>query len=495
MRIDKVFTEQINLNIRSSSGIFDRFSIGDIFHARVVDFTANELILKLTDGTLFSAATVLPKDVYPGELLTFLVKNKDGGKLILEQQVAVSISNSEEQAIQAASRINTGPDPSLETSENINNSAAQAIQVAAGSNKSADTAIRVSESVNDNADPAIGVSASINNNADPTIQTASRINNNAEQTIQVKIQGQGQPLEINPALRQLMDGKFTLGKELEELFRLIEQAYGGTQSDKDTLNEENTLLKENPLIEGSELILESVPIKKDAPNKRNIHTKENALIEENIPGKENGLIKEIRKIIESMFVKADKTLIEKGINVEEIQKDILQKIDVLSKIISNSKSPFKSEIDKKIYSIKQSIRFMSEMKNYIYFQLPLITHNNRSTGEIYIMQRRNKKKKLDPENTTMLISLETANLGRIDSLINISGKRVYVSMSVERQDIIDYLKQHADKLYESLFDKGWRLSDVKYKLTRKEIPYIISAKKASGKPDELGRGISIDYRL
>ncbi len=482
---------QNNAGIRNSSDVYGRFSPGDVFHALVVDFTSKELILKLMDGTLFSAVTVLPRDVRPGEVLTFLVRNKDGGKLVLEQQVVSSITN------------HTGS----------------------------------------------------------TAQTKT-------QGLTVQAKTQGPSLEIDPVIKQFIDTKLAINRELEELFRLVEQACGGNRSgqdtlinsDKDALIYENTyvmesgtvkqiipvgedgLFEENTHIEGNApdresangIIEENAPGRESIPDKGNILFTESSLIKENTsvkqnvlieestlikvnhiteenvpveeitPGKENAFVKEIRKMMESMFVRGGKTLTEKEINIDQVQKDIFYKLDVIIEIIRNAKDPvdslLKDEINQKISHIRKNISLMSEIKDCIIFQIPLPSGSKRMPGEIYIMQRKRRRKNPYPKNTTVFISLKTENLGKIDSLISISGKRVSIRMSVKKQAVADHIKKHISMLDESLSAKGWKLADMK--LTMEEfkegMPYHKNSLKTVGHSSPFngsGIGRTIDCRL
>ncbi|NLG89965.1 MAG: flagellar hook-length control protein FliK, partial [Clostridiaceae bacterium] len=82
MRIES--SENVLIQQTGALDILSRLDTGDTLRARVVDITANELLLKLFDGTLINAGTMTPIDAKKGELLDFIVKNKVNNQLFLE---------------------------------------------------------------------------------------------------------------------------------------------------------------------------------------------------------------------------------------------------------------------------------------------------------------------------------------------------------------------------------------------------------------------------
>jgi hypothetical protein len=109
------------------------------------------------------------------------------------------------------------------------------------------------------------------------------------------------------------------------------------------------------------------------------------------------------------------------------------------------------------------------------------------------MKKDSKKKAIDPENVTMFISLDTVNLGKIDSLLNISKKNISLNMRLENAEIINFIKQNYKDLYYRLSEKGYKLVDVKYRLHGEEAN-IITVKEIVKKETQ-SNSISIDCRL
>ncbi|MDP4181120.1 MAG: hypothetical protein Q8942_08525, partial [Bacillota bacterium] len=86
-----------SINIKEIAGKLD---IGDVVKARILDISANELVLKLRDGSVLKAASMAPLEVVKGQLVDFIVKNKSDNQLFIEtfkSNDAPSGSNVEEQ--------------------------------------------------------------------------------------------------------------------------------------------------------------------------------------------------------------------------------------------------------------------------------------------------------------------------------------------------------------------------------------------------------------
>jgi len=57
------------------------------------------------------------------------------------------------------------------------------------------------------------------------------------------------------------------------------------------------------------------------------------------------------------------------------------------------------------------------------------------------LKRNNGRKRIDPQNATVFLSLDTENLGQVDSLISVNKKNVSLNFSLKKNEIIDYIKE------------------------------------------------------
>ncbi|HEX3030593.1 MAG TPA: hypothetical protein VHT34_15125, partial [Clostridia bacterium] len=83
MKISQVLQNQ-GMNISGLPDILGKLKVGDVVRAQILDFTANELILKLFDGKTVTASTTSPVDAKRGDIVDFTLKGKNENQVILE---------------------------------------------------------------------------------------------------------------------------------------------------------------------------------------------------------------------------------------------------------------------------------------------------------------------------------------------------------------------------------------------------------------------------
>lgn len=145
-------------------------------------------------------------------------------------------------------------------------------------------------------------------------------------------------------------------------------------------------------------------------------------------------------------------------------------------------------------NLESNINFINQLNNYSsYVQLPLSIFNRNTTGELYMLKKGSKNKKLDPENMTVLISLDTDNLGRVDTLLSVNRKNISTNFRLENSEVFPLLRDSHKLLYNSLLEKGFRLVDYTYRLM--DEPISIVNFEAEAKKEFLKSSSSIDITI
>jgi len=117
---------------------------------------------------------------------------------------------------------------------------------------------------------------------------------------------------------------------------------------------------------------------------------------------------------------------------------------------------------RQVEQVLQRQQLMDDVNQFIYAQLPFVINDKQHTGELYVMKRDKRKgAQLDIENVTMLIALETENIGRIESLIKVDKKNVSIQFRVSDMDRTHTLKNTLSQLKEMLEEVGYHLQDAR----------------------------------
>jgi len=183
-----------------------------------------------------------------------------------------------------------------------------------------------------------------------------------------------------------------------------------------------------------------------------------------------GSAERFTKLIEAvrdLFIKTDSEKLSSELDVKKINNELNEKLELLKSAIQSSEnldSGTKEALSAAAAQIEDTQRLLHQMNagNILYYQLPVNLAGYDTTAELYVMNRRKDKKKIDPNNTVMFISLDTVNMGRVETLLDIKNKNVTVNLRTESKKINEFIKAHIKDLYTGLAACGYKLAGVRY---------------------------------
>ncbi|NLY19233.1 MAG: hypothetical protein GX045_09880 [Clostridiaceae bacterium] len=207
-------------------------------------------------------------------------------------------------------------------------------------------------------------------------------------------------------------------------------------------------------------------------------------VKEKLPG--TGLTIEMaRRIINgsmSKLIKRD-TVKSSEANLPKIDKwvrDTEGKLYIIKNALNKSTSPERERIEASVRELDTALKFFQDIISYeAYAQIPLVLKEHLTHGEIYIMKRRNKKGKLNPDDFSVFLSLTTVNLGTLGAFINVRNKNVMLRIMAEDERYFGLMQEEYKTLYDTLKEKGYNLYEIKCSLREEGINLINANKKAS----------------
>jgi len=209
------------------------------------------------------------------------------------------------------------------------------------------------------------------------------------------------------------------------------------------------------------------------------------------------LYKDIKEILDKLFDKASikvKNGVAEDIDIKEKNKALKEIMDFSQNVLNNLDENAKTSIMPAYKEIGDALKFFSQIITYdSILQLPIKINKEETTGELYIMKRKKGGKKIDTENFTLFLSLATKTLGIVETFLNSSQKCITISFRVENENLVKLVKDNYRVLYDGLLEKGFRLVDMKCRVLEKErVNPVNAAKKAQ---ELLGTRIRVDLKI
>lgn len=554
MKIESIFTN-LDINTLNMPDILEKLSAGDIIRAKVLDANANQLTLKLFDGTVFNARILSSIEAEQGSILDFIVKSNSNGQIVLEtlkenNYNPKSTNDANLDLKKQLMELGIKPDKNnIEIAEAIKQNEIpldkdifKKISDTITAFKNV-TAQKVAFLIANKIEPEKQNIALLNKIVDEKQKVDAMLKSTFEALINLNdedvLEHLSQILNENPSDETYTSEKnvqqFNYSQEMisrsvtESVFSSYEQKNGQMQLQvKQKMQEFVNRFMESSLQQGTKLQeeenifvnkalhylkdnltgLEEMDIYKQKSLENIIkdifrqikeNTKEIKTVsgfevskEQSIKNQDNYKQK-ISEAFEKLYIKVTEKTSGNDLKINRVYKDIYHKLEAIKSVIEQSATLQKNEILNKIENLQSSIKFINDINNQsIYIQLPLNIQGKDTTGEIYVLKRKSRGKKIDPQNTTVFVSLNTPNLGQIDSLITVYKKNISLNIRVEEQSIISLIRENHIQLYNSLLDKGYKLVDIKYRLT--EEVNLLNAESMMLK--EIGSNKqSIDYKI
>lgn len=190
--------------------------------------------------------------------------------------------------------------------------------------------------------------------------------------------------------------------------------------------------------------------------------------------KEAPELKEINESIKKVFLEPEK--LEDSKEASEQLKDIARLGEKLEKYLNES-SEKDPEIRDALSNLKDSIDFIRNINQHSNFmQLPLIINGDTSTAKLYVFKEGKRSRQINPEDATIVITLDLKSLGHLESMIRIKGKSVSLTFRVENKTIGTMIEKNSSLLKESLGEKGYSMNP--FRVISMEQPFSLLSLEA-----------------
>ncbi len=179
-------------------------------------------------------------------------------------------------------------------------------------------------------------------------------------------------------------------------------------------------------------------------------------------------LESINKSIDKIFVNIHKQLSGEELDTGSIRDRLTELSKELKQLIQ---SPAGSgTVNTKAFSalnlVEDTVKLLDifNSNNVLYYQIPIKNDSYRSTAELYVMKRQKNKKRIDPNDSVLFLSLDTKNLGRFETILDVKGRNISMSLRTESQAVSDFTRANIKNLYTALSECGYMLTDIKYSI-------------------------------
>ena len=161
-------------------------------------------------------------------------------------------------------------------------------------------------------------------------------------------------------------------------------------------------------------------------------------------------------------------------------ENILTKLSLMKSMIVSGEVAEKAMLLQKIDAIENSISLINNMNNqHVFYHIPIQMNDSRSNAELYIMKRGKKNRKINPDDATLFLSLNSINIGRIESLIHIANRKsITLHVRAKNERILNLFKTEYRVIHSALEAKGYKLSRVSYQVLEDKITAANAVKHA-----------------
>lgn len=508
MKID-CFAAFEGLKLSVEPELLQRLNIGDTIRAKVLEITAGELLLKLFDGTVFKAAPMCELQAEKGQVLELTVTGRNEKQVFVEtvkpgpapttegaaekQLMRLGLPATEENLIIAGELASNGISADSEAFEEIKiilkgNSGLNVEKAVflyknsiLPSEKSIASLIRLTEGKSALGAELDHISRTLLDNLDPdSLENIAALLSRSKSTAS---EGEGRsaaggtalfaPAVKQEAPLQSFSGEGPMPAVAEKLVSYIQSS--------DSLPGETVqkqlagFLKNNPGVEElfpsgirhmAHELLKSVIgrlVKDGGPNDKSGLA---MLLSENtrrlLEASET-----IKREFEGLRLRPEHEKADFGEEVKKTFRNIYERLELVRRGLEGT--AVGREISARVENLQEDIRFMNELyRHSTYLQLPLNLPGGPAGGELYVLKKGGGKRRIDPKNTTVFISLDTQNLGRFESLVTINKGNITLNVRFDREASIEYFKDNFKELYGRLNKLGYRLSDIRYRTVGSE---------------------------
>jgi len=147
-------------------------------------------------------------------------------------------------------------------------------------------------------------------------------------------------------------------------------------------------------------------------------------------------------------------------------RDMAVKAEMVRGALERADLPAKAQALSALGGLGAGFRLMGDIAhNTTYLQIPLMMGERKALCELFVLRKKGGKKRIDPENATMYVFLDTKNIGGVGTTVTVTKKLVSLSFRLDEERLLGYVKGNYREIYDRLRDIGYVLVDARYRVS------------------------------
>ena len=143
--------------------------------------------------------------------------------------------------------------------------------------------------------------------------------------------------------------------------------------------------------------------------------------------------------------------------LKEVREELYIKLAYFKDAVASSGSVAKGVVLEQTQKLMDHLRLLNGLDQFVCVQIPVRLEQQTGNADLYIYKRKkNGTPRIDPENVKILLALDLTHMGRLETLIEISGRDVSLRFDVESDDVASTLRQNSTRLHQLLDSAGYR---------------------------------------
>jgi hypothetical protein len=159
------------------------------------------------------------------------------------------------------------------------------------------------------------------------------------------------------------------------------------------------------------------------------------------------------RLFQKHFIRVDSETLKDDLNMNITYKDVISKLEIVKE---NIKGTYHEQgfLSQSITQTQDNINFISHLSEYNSFiQIPLNVWGQNTSGELFVLRK--SKKTIDPEDTSIFLSLEMPQMGTVEALIHVFGQNLSCNFRVSDQKVNTLFKNNFKDLANVLAKEGY----------------------------------------